>query len=29
MIVREYCHFTGKDRGDAHNVCNLNHKALK
>ena len=23
--VRDHCHLTGKYRGCAHNVCNLNH----
>ena len=27
--VRDYCHFTGKYRGPAHDVCNLNCKATK
>ena len=25
--VRDHCHFTGKYRETAHNVCNLNYKA--
>ena len=27
--VRDYCHFTGKYRGAAHNVCNLRYKVPK
>ena len=27
--LREHCHYTGKYRGAAHNVCNLRHKTLK
>ena len=27
--VRDYCHYTGKDRGAAHNVCNLRYKVPK
>lgn len=27
--VRDYCHFTGKYRGAAHNECNLKYKAPK
>ena len=24
--VRDHCHYTGKIRGAAHSICNLNHK---
>ena len=27
--VRDHCHFTGKYRGAAHNMCNLRHKIPK
>ena len=27
--VRGYCHFTGKFRGAAHNICNLRYKVPK
>ena len=27
--VRDHCHYTGKYRGAAHNVCNLTYKVLK
>ena len=27
--VRDHCHYTGKYRGAAHNVCNLRYKVLK
>ena len=27
--VRDHCHYTGKYRGVAHNVCNLGYKVLK
>ena len=27
--VRDYCHFTGKFRGAAHNICNLRYKVPK
>ena len=27
--VRDYCHYTGKFRGDAHNICNLWYKVQK
>ena len=27
--VRDNCHYTGKFRGAAHNICNLRHKAPK
>ena len=27
-IVRGYCHFTGKSRGAAHSVCNLEFNVL-
>ena len=27
--VRDHCHYTGKCRGAAHNVCNLRHKTPK
>ena len=26
--VRDYCHFTGKYRGAAHNICNLRFNVL-
>ena len=29
MKVRDYCHFTGKYRGAAHNTCNLRYKIPK
>ena len=25
--IRDHCHFTGKYRGAAHDICNLNYKA--
>ena len=28
-IVRDHCHYTGKFRGNAHNICNLRHKVSK
>ena len=27
--VRDHCHYTGKYRGAAHNICNLRHKTSK
>ena len=27
--VRDHCHYTGKYRGAAHNICNLGYKAPK
>ena len=27
--VRDHCHYTGKYRGAAHNICNLRHKTPK
>ena len=27
--VRDHCHYKGKYRGAAHNICNLNYKVLK
>ena len=27
--VRVHCHYTGKYRGAAHNICNLRHKVPK
>ena len=27
--VRDHCHFTGKYRGAAHNMCNLRYKIPK
>ena len=27
--VRDHCHYTGKYRGAAHNICNLRHKVSK
>ena len=27
--VRDHCHYTGKYRGAAHNICNLRHKVPK
>ena len=27
--VRDHCHYTGKFRGAAHNICNLRYKILK
>ena len=27
--VRDHCHYTGKYRGTAHNICNLRYKILK
>ena len=27
--VRDYCHYTGKFRGAAHNTCNLRYKIPK
>ena len=27
--VRDHCHYTGKCRGAAHNICNLRYKTLK
>ena len=27
--VRYHCHYTGKYRGDAHNMCNLRYKVPK
>ena len=27
--VRDHCHYTGKFRGAAHNICNLRYKVPK
>ena len=27
--VRDHCHYTGKYRGDAHNICNLRYKVTR
>ena len=27
--VRDHCHYTGKYRGAAHNICNLRYKSPK
>ena len=27
--VRDHCHYTGKFRGPAHNICNLRYKTPK
>ena len=27
--VRDYCHYTGKFKGAAHNICNLRYKVLR
>ena len=27
--VRDHCHYTGKYRGAAHNICNLRYKVPK
>ena len=27
--VRDHCHYTGKYRGGAHNICNLRYKIPK
>ena len=27
--VRDHCHYTGKYRGDVHNICNLRYKVSK
>ena len=27
--VRDHCHYTGKFRGSAHNICNLRYKTPK
>ena len=27
--VRDHCHYTGRFRGAAHNICNLRYKAPK
>ena len=27
--VRDHCHYTGKYRGAAHNICNLRYKIPK
>ena len=27
--VRDHCHYTGKYRGSAHNICNLRYKISK
>ena len=27
--VRDHCHYTGKFRGAAHNICNLRYKVIQ
>ena len=27
--ARDHCHYTGKFRGAAHTICNLNHKVTQ
>ena len=27
--VKKYCHYTGKSRGGAHDICNLRYKTPK
>ena len=27
--IRDHCHYTGKFRGTAHNICNLQYKVTK
>ena len=29
MMIRDYCHYTGKFRGAVHSFCNLKHKTPK